>query len=338
MERAPPGEVVIGLDGGASAVRAWAVVRSPDGLVSVGGPASALYDRATGFMPLPLDAQRAGAPPNGAETLQAELCIAAAVETVSALAHRHAVRRLRLAACLPGLKSADGRGVIAALHLPRMPRYSDELEARLASAGLDTRGSLARLLGDGEACGLGEEHGAGGHLRGAREAVYIGGGSGLAEAFKIQGELVPPGERLPRAWELSRPERDFEQRLSATGINRAWAERACVPVPTRRGEYPEDLAAAGDARAAQLLGEVAALLAELVALRAAAWPSVSGGAALERVVLGQRLGLIAERASPAFRARLADELARRAGGGHHAVVVSRLREAAALGAASVLLP
>lgn len=328
---------MIGLDGGASAVRAWVVVRTPAGLASAGGPASALYDRAPGFVPLPLATQRRGVPASRAEEQQAELCIAAAAHTVEALARRLALRHVRLAACLPGLKGADGRGVVAALHLPRMPRFLDELEDRLAASGLDTRGSLERLLGDGEACGQGEEHGAGGAFRGVREAYYAGGGSGLAEAFKIGGRLVPPGERLPRAWELARPECDFEQRLSATGINRAWAERAAVPVPRRRGEYPEDLAAAGDERARALLAETAELCAELVAQRAAAWPGAAGGAALERVVLGQRLGLIAERAGPGFRARLALELAPRAAAGHDAVVVSRLREAAALGAAALLL-
>jgi hypothetical protein len=328
----------VGVDAGATRVRAGAVrvdwERGRPRLELAGELHSEVYPRAEGFEPWPLARQARDPERPDAEVLQAALCLDATARCIrEALTAAPTPRgcELRVAVCLPGLRSAEERGIRAALHLPRMPDFVGELEARLRgfAPGLSP---IGRVLSDGRARGLGERFGAGGAFAGTSEGYYLGAGTGLAESFLRCGDVLDE-TRLPagllRAWELPAGDgTSFDARISAAGVNRAWSR------VDGSGAHPELCADAGDRRARELLGAAGRACAELVRQRLELWPRIAAGP-LQRVVLGQRLADWWARAS--FRVPFDAELANGPAPVHDAVRASELAQAAVLGAVAAMV-
>ena len=70
--------------------------------------------------------------------------------------------KVRLGIGMPGLKTADGRGIAVMNSGPRIPDLADRLEGGLLASGLELLEPIARLGSDGEFCGVGEEYAADG--------------------------------------------------------------------------------------------------------------------------------------------------------------------------------
>jgi len=304
---------LIGVDGGATGVKAHQVFVLQDGpqpLLAL-GPASAehCYDRVPGFEPVELarqvrDADSGRVRPTRAEREQGRTWVEAAAQAIEAVASQTGAGPLAIGMCMPGLKTRDGRGIAVLNNGPRLPAYLDELEQELRARELVLARPIAGLVSDGVACALGEQHEAHGALRGVAQACYIGGGTGVAEAFVLDGAVVAldalaPGVR--KAWELtSRRGGSFESWISLHGLNSRHAERAGFAFDDPDG-YPERRAPAGERLAQESLGECADALAELLCLRFVEFRRVFGADArgargvrantlFERVVIGQRLG------------------------------------------------
>lgn len=214
--------------------------------------------------------------------------------------------------CMPGLKSADGRGIEQMNNGPRITDYLDQLEVGLRERGIALVAPLARLSSDADCCGLGEQFGEGGLFADVENAYYVGGGSGLADALKLAGRVIPfddVGAWLLKSWQMRTPSgHTFEERISLRAMNVRWAKLRAREVedPEQRVERQ---AAAGNVRAATVLGDAATALAELIFERIATIyrgrTTVTGrgevyttqipnhafcGTLLDRVVIGQRLG------------------------------------------------
>lgn len=176
--------MLVGVDLGASRVRAYRVLCGPEGLWAEERAEAAFEDD---FVPVPLPAQLQAAPV-GEEEERAGLgrveVIASTVEAVSG------GRPCRLAVAAPGLKTADRRGLRVLRYGPRIPRLADLLEARLAL-------EVGALGDDGHLAGWGEEKGRGGQFRDCRNAYLLGAGTGLAQALKREGRVLDP-EEVPR--------------------------------------------------------------------------------------------------------------------------------------------
>lgn len=386
-------EFLIGVDGGATEVKAHEVVPLSSNLDSRSlvpalglGPASAsfLYDRARGFRPVPMPTQllafeKGAVRPSGLEGAQARLWLEAAAQAIASVAEQAGKTRVRLGVCMPGLKTADGRGIAVMRRGPRIPDYLDHLERLLAEGGLALGRHVARLSSDGEACAHGERIDAHGLLRGIGCAYYLGGGTGLAEALVIEGGIRgfdALAGFVRKAWQMEATGgRIVEDLLSPRGMNSAYAALSGRRLPLAPGDHPEQRALAGDERAAAVLRDAAEALATVVldrmtALRRGFQAGASSGAGssaaipsvritpntfLERVVIGQRLGVIfaAPELRPVFRDPVEEVLARRivaTGDGalrkHYLdgsslradlLVGSRLRAAPAIGAVAMEL-
>lgn len=199
--------LAIGVDGGASGVRALAVRRRADGLLEAAGEiARRDHDP---FEAVDFGSQRAeeGDPRRGeVEVAHASARLRATADVVEEAAGGH--RRIALGICWPGQKTADGRGVSVARNGPRIPMFLDELEAELARRGLELAAPIPRLASDGVTGALGERWAFAGGMRDVRDALYFAGGSGLAEALLVAGrvraldEMEPP---LPKAFVLRIP-------------------------------------------------------------------------------------------------------------------------------------
>ncbi len=363
VPRAGCARVLVGVDGGASGVRAHSIEVLADASLCLGEHSfEADYALAPGFEPVPIEQQAAElhAPVLGAaEREQGRRWIAAMATCIAAVA-RDADLAPLVGIGMPGRKTADGRGLALVRNGPRIPDFLDRLEARLAAAGLEAE-PIARLLGDGECCGLGEERATTGLLRGMRDAYYVASGTGVAEALKLDSSLVTLDELsewFPKAWQLQDERGEsIESSLSIAALNRRWLRETERPRPLRPTAWLEDHADA-DAPAAAALAHLGTALAGLLHQRLVLLGE--RGRTLQRIVIGQRLAQLwtHERARAFLTPTTERELARllvartpdalaapylEPGDGASAglreglLVASELRAAPALGAASAAL-
>ena len=211
---------------------------------------------------------------------------------------------------MPGLKTADGRGIAVINNGPRIPDFLAELEEQLSVRGLTLAAPIAALGSDADYCGLGEEYAADGLFRDVQNAYYVGCGTGIADALKLRGRLVPfdmTQSWLGKAWQIpSALGPTFEQLVSIKSLNAVYAGLC-----GRDDTFPEVAAARGDSLATTWLDMAALALAELIFERLStilrgraalphrgdAYARLSpdhdyAGTVLDRVIIGQRLGLI----------------------------------------------
>lgn len=353
----PRSTLLIGVDGGASGVRALAIEqerRDGEFVLCARGARSARHWPVTpGFL---TPAQRGVTsaaelgPPDAHEQDQALKRIETTVQCVLDVARAHGATRVIVGVAMPGLKTADGCGIAFARHGPRSDDFLALLLGFLMGEGLEFAAPSWRLLSDGACAGVGEEYAAEGALRGAECAYYLGGGTGLAEALKLRGDLPSPEHIeswFPRAWRLREPfeNRSYDDVLSARGINEWFRSQH-----DGNARFPEELVERDESvqRHFAFVGRCLATLVveRVVALRARGpqdheWP---GPHELTRVVVGLRLGqlLADERTRPYFEREYCEHAAsllraRGLDGVHWTTRISTLSAAPAIGAAALAL-
>jgi uncharacterized membrane protein len=326
--------LLIGVDGGATEVKAHAVAcddRSPPATFHLRPEAAARrYAQVAAFAPAPAAEQMAQRDSGhiripDAEAAQGRAWVEAAAQTVIDVARQGGTRRVLVGIGMPGLKTADGRGICVINNGPRIPDYLDLLEARWTQAGFELAAPIAALGSDADYCGLGEEYAAEGLFRDVENSYYVGGGTGIADALKLRGRLVPfdaARSWMMKAWQMpSALGPTFEKLVSASALNRVYADLVAGPETS----FPEVAAVSGDPLAKTWLDMAALVLTELIFERL--WtvkngrpPAPQRGEAyaklnpeheyrdvlLDRVVIGQRIGLIY--AAAAYRAVFADKM------------------------------
>ncbi len=338
-----PEPLLIGVDGGATEVKAHAVacddLANPASFSLRPESAACCYRETAGFTPVPLAEQLAQRQagrirPTAAEVTQGRAWIDAAAAAIAEVAGQCGMRRILVGLGMPGLKTPDQRGIAVCNNGPRIPDYLDALNDALAAAGLELAAPLSRLGSDADCCGAGEEHAADGLFRDVENAYYVGCGTGIADALKLHGRLIPFDDAqtwLLKAWQfpcILGP--TFEQLISASGLNRVYgqlhARSGATAPPEPASPYPEVQAAAGDPTAIAWLETAALVLAELIFERL--WTIRRGrpddpprglayadldpdhpfrGTILDRVIVGQRLGRIL--GQPDYRPFFHDRLA-----------------------------
>lgn len=314
------GNLLIGVDGGATEVKAHAV-ESPRG----GGgstytlraeSAAARYPLVEGFVPVPMSEQLAQQAAGRCELTPAEVAqgqrwVSTTADVIAKVAEAAQVPTLQVGVAMPGLKTSDGRGIAVINHGPRIVDFVSDLTEALHARGLQLVTSLPPLQSDADCCGLGEQFAADGLFRDVHHAYYVGGGTGIADALKLQDQLVPLDDArawIQKSWQMRcaiGP--TFEQLLSARGMNALFARLRSCPTDV----FPEEAAIAGDTLAQSCLDVAAVTLAELLYKRVKTIYAGHAdaphrgepyaaldrehhyrGTILERVVIGQRLGMI----------------------------------------------
>ncbi|NOZ74508.1 MAG: ROK family protein, partial [FCB group bacterium] len=177
---------------------------------------------------------------------------------------------------LPGLKTPDQRGIAAMANGPRMPEFASRLEAMVQDRGIRLARPIHRLGSDADYCGIGEEYAVDGNFSAVRNAYYLGGGTGAADALKLNGKLVPLDHTktwLAKTWELKSDEGlSLERFASAGGIQAVYAQISGQDVNDVIAEkiYPDvilDRAVQQEPAATETMNLVARRLADLLAER-----------------------------------------------------------------------
>ena len=113
--------------------------------------------------------------------------------------------------CFPGIK--NDRGVVIMANGPRIPDLLDRIE------------KINSIPHDSDCCVLGEWKSTVGKLQNCDNAIYIGGGTGIADGIILKGGMIDFNVRsdVKRSWELKLPSGEtIESCLAPKGMIDQW--------------------------------------------------------------------------------------------------------------------
>ncbi len=257
--------LLIGIDGGATKVSAWEIAyNESDSTFSLGNVNSTKsYREISGYIPdfkpvdinIQLKERDTKINCTSEELQQAKVYVEACSLAINEIVKKTGRNTVLLGIGMPGLKTNDKRGIAVVANGPRMTDYSDMLEKRLKSLDIDLAHPVDHLGSDADYCGIGENYSQEGLFRNFTDAYYLGGGTGVADAMKLNGELVTfdnSKDWIAKTWEMKSIEGiSLERVTSVSGIQKTYAELAGKTIEELNSKniYPlqiSDLAKDGD--------------------------------------------------------------------------------------------
>jgi predicted NBD/HSP70 family sugar kinase len=274
---------LIGIDGGATKVSAWVVSFNTDdhSFTLTDNHAELSYSTLDSFQPdfspVGLDIQLAEyqankSKPTAQEIKQGEAYVESCARVVKSLVHTTGNHPVLIGLGMPGLKTADKRGIAMVANGPRIIKYATELEKKLKAAGVKLVAPVAHIGSDADYCGIGEKYAREGSFRNIRNAYYLGGGTGAADALLLKSKLVAFDQTkswLAKCWEMKNDlGLSLERYASASGIQHIYSLKSGIDVQKLNEDkiYPPTLAnkaLEGDKAALETFSDCAKYLALL---------------------------------------------------------------------------
>ena len=265
--------LLVGIDGGATKVSGWQVI--PDesnGTFRLGkSNSSKSYKEIPGFLPnfIPVSVPEQISQRDAgniqltyAENLQEAVYVEACAQVIKDLHEKDHDKKILVGIGMPGLKTEDHRGICVLANGPRMLHYGDKLEERLGQRDLELLTPVHHLGSDADYCGIGENYATDGLFRNVQNAYYLGGGTGVADAMKLNDKLLPfdaTKDWLAKTWEMKSADgRSLERFTSVGGMQAVYAEISGKRVSelNEQNIYPlqiAELATKGDAAAQEMI-------------------------------------------------------------------------------------
>ncbi len=318
--------LLLGIDGGATKISGWIVNAQEEGFsltnVNIQKKYSDYSSFDGAFKPVDIKTQltemNAVINLTEEEVNQGLAYMNAASDVIIELSKNNPNKKLLIGFGMPGLKTADKKGISALANGPRMPKFVAFIEKKLRDTKIDFY-PISHLGSDADYCGIGEEYDISGSFKGVKNAYYLGGGTGVADAMKLNGKLIPFDNMKPwiaKAWEMKGASGlSFERYASAGGIQYIYSMKSGVPVEqlNEQGIYPPQIlhrAIANESAALATINEVSKNLSKLIFERILTLYSGYSGlfefinaakpklikshpfreTLLDRIVIGQRLG------------------------------------------------
>jgi len=319
---------IIGLDGGATKVSGWQIEQTSKGFVLGSNHSEKTYSKFSSFdsefTPVDIQTQlnevKSSISLTEAEKQQGQAFIDAFVDTISEL---NTGTPMLIGIGMPGLKTDDKRGISAMANGPRMPTFCNDLEQALSEIGIKLNSSIHRLGSDADYCGFGEEYSNDGLFKSVTNSYYLGGGTGTADALKLNGKLLPFNETkswLLKSWEMKNIDGiALERFASASGIQTIYSQYSGQSIKSLNTNYifPNiilERAIQKEEAALNTFSDISLNLAELLFERIetiySGWKEPFGlinpnreppssnhpflKIILDRLIIGQRLGAILE--------------------------------------------
>jgi len=332
--------LLIGIDGGATKVSGWSIVVEGENTFSLGKlHAEKLYNEIDGyiegFKSVDITEQLAQFQNNNIKSTEEEIqhgktYIEATAQVIEQIAKKSGIKNVLVGIGMPGLKTSDLRSIAVMANGPRMIDYCKNLENRLAGSEIQFVSPIAGLGSDAFYCGMGEEYAREGRFRSVANSYYLGGGTGVADAMKLDGSLVQLDVIkgwFAKTWEMKSEENcSLEKYASAKGIQSIYSDLSGISLNNLNsdGIYLQQIkgkAIQGDKPALETYNKItyylALLLYERISTLNAGWqnlfsfvnpnkPKLSGkhpylGRVFDSIVIGQRLGDL-------FRSSKGDEI------------------------------
>jgi len=275
--------LLVGVDGGATKVNCWSInIDKSDGFslgsYQAGKSYSEYSDYDPEFIPVDLKIQlkereTGNIKPTEKEIQQGKAYTRACADSIIEVVKQSNCTKILVGIGMPGLKTENQRGISAMANGPRQISYADNVERFLKEAGVELITPISHIGSDAFYCGLGEEYATAGQFRNVQNSYYLGGGTGAADALKLDGQLVSLDEIkdwFVKAWEMKCPEgRSIETYVSSKGIQSLYGEQTGQTLAdlNKQAIYPPQIrekALAGDAAAKETLEKVAKYLALLI--------------------------------------------------------------------------
>ncbi len=265
--------LLLGIDGGATKVSGKNVIINEKtesfspGKYSADCSYSEIEGYISDFKPVEIPVQLAERDNNAIKTTDKEkqqesVYIKACVKVIESLVKQSGINQLIIGLGMPGLKTSDKRGISVLANGPRMINYADILEEQLTKTGIQLIAPIAHLGSDADYCGIGENYSEDGKFKDVENAYYLGGGTGVADALKINGKLIPfdnTKDWLAKTWEMKSADgRSLERFTSVGGLQAIYAEISGKEVSelNEKGIYPlqiAELSFNGDASAKKMI-------------------------------------------------------------------------------------
>lgn len=329
--------LLLGIDGGATKVSGWEIRVDPErksfklGDIQADRSYREIPGYLSDFRPVPIHQQlkerdENAIKPTAEEEQQAAVYVEACAQVIEEIVKRAGNQRVLVGLGMPGLKTPDLRGIGVVANGPRMIHYCRQLEERLQMVDIRLLTPIDHIGSDADYCGIGENYSDDGLFRDVSYAYYLGGGTGVADALKLDGKLVPldaTKEWMAKSWEMKADDsRSLERFSSAGGIQSIYAELSGVDVAelNRKQIFPlqmAELAHQGDTIAQKtydlVVDKLSLLLFERITTLFKGWqglfdfmnpnrPALQSNHAFmgklwERIIIGQRLGDVLESAA-----------------------------------------
>ncbi len=265
--------LLIGIDGGATKVSGWQVIADEDNRTFKLGnlSSSKSYKEIAGFLanfsPVAIPDQLSQRDASNIQITNAEeqqevVYVEACAQVIEDLYKKNGGKKILVGLGMPGLKTEDRRGICVIANGPRMLHYADRLEEHLAGKDIELLSQVHHLGSDADYCGIGENYATDGLFRGVENAYYLGGGTGVADAMKLNGELLPFDSIknwLAKTWEMKSADgRSLERFISVGGMQAVYAEISGKKVSELNDQniYPlqiTEFAARGDGAAQEMV-------------------------------------------------------------------------------------
>jgi len=322
--------ILIGIDGGASKVSAHLIQHDDNGFYLGKHNSTKQYsdypEFQNDFTPINLKIQLSELSKNSIrltkeEGNQAQSYYRAIIDAITELSTKSDNRKILIGIGMPGIKSKDGRGIVAIANGPRMPNFATEIETRLDAKGVSLITPIFKIGSDADYCGIGEEFSSNGAFKGTENVYYLGGGTGVADALKLNGKLVSFDECknwISKTWEFkSKDGKSLENYISANGIQSLFSKLSNTPQKKliEKSVFLEqilELAEENDSAALQcwkiVVQELSNLIYERICTVFCGWQNNFDfidpnhislqknhnhiGTMLDKIVIGQRLGYL----------------------------------------------
>ncbi len=320
--------LLIGLDGGATKVNGWNIDVKDGGFCMGKHNCIMSYFEFTGYsdkfqatdiQKQLTEFQKNKIKPGKKELKQGDAYAEAAAEVILKLVQKSGINRVLVGEGMPGLKTANKRGIAVMANGPRIIDYCDKVEKILADYNIEFIVPMAELGSDAFYCGIGEEYAKEGQFKDVQNSYYLGGGTGAADALKLGGKLVSLDdikEWFVKTWEMKNDDGlSMEKCASAKGIQEIYGKltQKTVVELTKREIYPLDIrkkALANEKEAMKTFEILAENLAYLIYERITTiffgWNGIFSfvnpnraipknkhpykGTLLDSIIIGQRLG------------------------------------------------
>lgn len=303
-------QVLIGIDGGATKVAGALVIRDEKGNYKLDSEVIQVKyhdcpSYSAKFQPIKIDIQIKEAATgllnlNIKEERQGIAYAEACEQVIIELFNEQKSDNTLIGLGMPGMKSPDKKGIEIMNNGPRIPRFLDVLNRRLEMA--EITGTTIRSLGeDNDHCGLGELYSEKGSFKKVKNGLYIGGGTGIADAIILEGKHIPFStirDWMPRTWQINdEAGLSYEYLTSHSGIMKQYAEITGKSVHDLKTQhiYPDKILQENDRIAKRFIISLTGLILKRIHLLYKHKTLV-----FEKVICALRLGTLLQKNSELF--------------------------------------
>ena len=230
---------ILGIDGGASKVFSQLYIfKDNNTVIDQSDTYECRYDEINGhnqsFSPVSLNVQKKEMKDNtykisNDEKMQADVIVKAIMKSIKYFTKN---KIDHLGFCFPGIKMKEEDGISIMANGPRNPYMLKELNENIAkNIGLKIK--LKKIYDDSLSCVNGEKFSPKGKLKGISDAIYIGGGTGIADGILHNKKLIDLSmyKNLKKSWEIIMPNGDtIEECMSLAGLCKKWKKRKPISI------------------------------------------------------------------------------------------------------------